>query len=194
MTLHIIAVAYMRPIPMRILIDCFLTQTNPNWILYIMYDGPAPVEIQEVIGLYNDERIRFYCSSKRNGCYGHPNRKKMLEKLKGDESDFVLLTNDDNMYVPLFVEYMLQQATRTVGIVSCNTVHSHFQYRMQRSELKENFIDMGAFIVRYPIAKAIGFKYEDFSADGKYAEECANACKCNRMDTVHIDKPLFVHN
>jgi hypothetical protein len=104
------------------------------------------------------------------------------------------MTNDDNYYVPVFIEEMLQKATRTVGIVSCNTVHSHFQYKVHESKLVESGIDMGAFIVRYPIAKAIGFKYDDFSADGKYAVECAEACRCNRFDTVHISKPLFIHN
>ncbi len=194
MTLKIICVAYDRPVNLRILCDCFLTQTDPRWELYVIYDGPAPKEVQEVMALYNDSRITFICSQNRNGNYGHPNRRKMLERLSGETDDFVLMTNDDNYYVPVFVEYMLQQATRTVGIVSCNTVHSHFQYRVQQSQLKENHIDMGAFIVRYVIAKSIGFKYDDFSADGKYAEECANACKCNRFETVHIDKALFVHN
>jgi hypothetical protein len=194
MTLHIIAVAYDRPIPLRILIDSFLVQTDARWILHIIYDGPAPDSIQQIMSGYNDSRINFFCSQKRNGCYGHPNRRKLLEKLSGDNDDFVLLTNDDNYYVPVFVEYMLQQATRTVGIVSCNTVHSHFQYKVHESKLIENAIDMGAFIVKFPIAKGIGFKYDDFSADGKYAEECANACRCSQLQTVHIDKPLFIHN
>ena len=192
--IQIIAVAYNRPIQLRTLIDCFLVQTDPRWNLHIVYDGPAPDIIQEIMGLYEDNRINFYCSQKRNGCYGHPNRRKALEKLKGDDSDFVLLTNDDNYYVPVFVEQMLQAATRTVGIVSCNTVHSHFQYKVHESRLIENGIDMGAFIVRYPIAKNIGFKYDDFSADGKYAVECAEACRACRMEVVHIPKPYFVHN
>jgi hypothetical protein len=176
------------------LIDCFIIQTDSRWNLHIIYDGPAPKEIQEVIGLYNDCRINFYCSAQRNGNYGHPNRRRVLDKLAGEPGDFVLMTNDDNVYVPVFVEMMMQNATRLVGIVSCNTVHSHFQYRVHESRLVENGIDMGAFIVKYEIAKAIGFKYDDFSADGKYAEECANACRCASMDMVHIDKPYFVHN
>ena len=194
MILKIIVVAYNRPIELRILCDCFLVQSIPNWELYIIYDGPAPKEIQEIMALYNDERIHFACSKYRNGNYGHPNRRKMLEILDGTNDDFVLLTNDDNYYVPVFVEYMLQQATRTVGIVSCNTVHSHFMYKVHESKLLTNGIDMGAFIVRYSIAKGIGFKHEEFEADGMYAEECANACRCANLTTYHIPKPLFCHN
>jgi hypothetical protein len=192
--LHIIAVAYERPIPMRIFIDCLLIQTDQNWRLYIMYDGPAPQDIQEVIGLYKDPRIKFYCSRKRNQNFGHPNRRMMLEKLHGENDDFVLLTNEDNYYIPSFIECMMQQATRTIGLVYCDTIHSHFQYTLHKSELKCGYIDMGAFIVRYPIAKSVGFRYDDFAADGMYAEECANACKINNLDIIHINKPIFIHN
>jgi hypothetical protein len=194
MTLHIITVAYGRPIQLRTLIDCFLVQTDNRWMLHIIYDGPAPQEVQEVIGLYNDNRVNFYCSEHRNGNYGHPNRRKMLEKLKAEPDDFILMTNDDNYYVPLFVEYMLQQGTHTVGIVYCNTTHSHFQYREQVTQLKENFVDMGSFIVMARVAKAAGFKYDDFSADGKYAEECALYCRANSLQTIHVPKCLFIHN
>ena len=192
--IKIIAVAYERAIPLRILIDCFLVQTSPNWELYIIHDGYPPSPVQDIINLYSDDRIKFVCSEKRYGQYGHPNRRQLLEKMTGTYEDFILMTNDDNYYVPLYIEYMLQQATRLVGIVSCNTVHSHFQYKMHESKLAQNHIDMGAFIVRFPIAKAVGFKYNDFGADGKYAVECANACRANNLEVIHIDKPLFVHN
>jgi hypothetical protein len=171
-----------------------LVQTNPVWELNIIYDGPPPEIIKEIIGSYTDDRIKFFNSQKRLGNYGHPNRKQLLDKLACDPSDFILMTNDDNYYVPVFVEYMSQQATRLVGIVSCNTIHSHFQYRVHESRLVENGIDMGAFIVRAQIAKIVGFRYEDFSADGKYAEECANTCRAYKMEIVHLPKPLFIHN
>lgn len=193
MTLHVIAVAYDRPIELRVLIDSFLRQTDPLWKLYIMYDGPAPKKICEIMGLYDDERIYFYASVKRNGMYGHPNRRRMLDKLDGDDMDYVLLTNDDNIYVPLYVEYMLQKCSRTVGIVSCNTVHSHFAYNIHESRLKRSHIDMGAFIVKLPVAKAVGFTHIDYDADGMYAEECTALCLANRYELVHIPKPLFIH-
>lgn len=192
--IRIICVAYNRPIQLRTLIDCFLVQTVPTWELNIIYDGLVPDSVQEVVGLYNDDRIKFFNSRKRLGNYGHPNRRQVLEKLACDPNDFILMTNDDNYYVPVFVEYMTCQATRTVGVVSCNTIHSHFQYRVHESRLVENGIDMGAFIVRAQISKIVGFRYDDFSADGKYAEECANTARAYRMEVIHIPKCLFVHN
>ena len=194
MTIQIIAVAYERLIPLRILIDSFLVQTDPRWNLHVIYDGPVPQDIQNMVNGYSDERVNFYCTQKRNGKYGHPNRREMLNKLSGSHDDYVLLTNDDNYYVPTYVEKMLNECSKDVGIVSCNTVHSHFNYDVHNSHIAEGGIDMGAFIVRYEIAKAVGFNYTHFSADGKYAEECGMLCGANRLTVVHIPKPLFIHN
>lgn len=194
--LKVIAVAYERPVQLRILIDCFVVQTSWKWELNIIYDGKPPEWYYQYIENYEaDDRIKFFNSEKRLGNYGHPNRKQMLEKLDCDEEeDFVLMTNDDNYYCPVFVEYMLCHATRLVGIVSCNTVHSHFQYDVHQSQLKENLIDMGAFIVRAKIAKIVGFRYADFSADGKYAEECARTARAYKYEVTHLAKPIFIHN
>ena len=191
--LTIICVAYERVVPLRILIDCFVVQTNKNWMLYIVYDGPAPKKIKKVMGLYNDDRIMLVESEERNQHYGHPNRKWMLERLPSCK-DFLLMTNDDNYYVPRFVELMLAECKEDVGLVYCDTTHSHAAYATNFSELKENYIDMGAFIVRQDVAKETGFNYICFNADGKYAVECAAACKKKNLKTVYINKSLFIHN
>jgi hypothetical protein len=194
MKIQVIAVAYERVIPLRILIDCFLVQTDPRWNLSIIYDGLAPVEIQEVIGLTEDPRIHFYCTERRYGNFGHPNRRQMLSKLAAEKDDYILMTNDDNYYVPKYVELMLNACSRSIGIVSCNTVHSHFGYDVHYSRLFEGGIDMGAFIVKFPIAKMVGFNHDHFSADGLYAQECATMARTEGLDIIHITKPLFVHN
>lgn len=191
--INIICVAYERPVRMRILIDCILTQTNPNWQLYIVYDGKAPRKIRKIMELYADDRILMVESEIRNQNYGHPNRKWMLDRLPSN-TDFVLMTNDDNYYVPKFVEYMLNECAPDVGMVYCDTVHSHASYDINYSELRENHIDMGAFIVRQDVAKEAGFNYICFNADGKYAVECAETCKKKGLKIVHINKAIFVHN
>jgi hypothetical protein len=197
--IHIICVAYERIIPLRILIDCFLIQTDPRWKLHIIYDGLPPKDIMDLIKSYeyhpfNKGSIDFTWSKERNQNFGHPNRKYMLENLKGNPEDFVLMTNDDNIYIPVFVEYMLNAVKNNIGIVSCNTIHSHFQYNVHESKLFECGIDMGAFIVKYSIAKKVGFNHNHHSADGRYAVECANACHIANLETIHIPKCLFIHN
>ena len=199
MKIHIICVAYERPIPLQILIGSFIVQTNPNWVLHIVYDGPAPQEILDIVALFTkDKRVRFYESPERYQNYGHPNRKTMLQTIVTEPGDFILMTNDDNYYVPVFVEYMIavrrQRSGQRAGIIYCNTVHSHAGYDVHNSELHENCIDMGAFMVREDIAKITGFNHIHFSADGTYAEECMRTCLKNRLKAVKINKPLFIHN
>ena len=194
MKLHVIVVAYERPIPLRGLIDSFLNQTCQDWEMDIVHDGPASKSVWNVIELYKDKRIRFWESKIRYENYGHPNRACMLQKIKGNKYDYVLITNDDNYYVPKFVEYFLAECDPKVGIVYCDTVHSHCNYAVHYSKLKEQGIDMGAFIVRLDIAKKTGFNHIHFSADGKYAEECNMTRYEKGLRNVYIQKPLFIHN
>jgi hypothetical protein len=197
--IHCICVAYERYEPLEILIRCFLIQTCPDWVLHIVYDGPAPQRIMDIIepfthGNRKDDRIHFYQSDERYQNYGHPNRRSMLQSIKCDTKDFILLSNDDNYYVPVFIEKMIEVAKPNTGIIYCNTVHSHMQYDINVSELKENFIDIGAFIVRSDVAKATGFNHDHFSADGRYAEECAGTCRARGLQITKIHKPYFIHN
>lgn len=195
MKIQVITVAYNRLIPLRILCDCFMVQTDSRWNLSIIYDGLPPNEIIDLIGEYEQEpRIHLYHSETRNGNFGHPNRRMMLNNLEADKDDYVLMTNDDNYYIPRYVEYMLNACSRSIGIVSCNTIHSHFDYDVHYSRLFEGGIDMGAFIVKYPIAKMVGFNHDHFSADGLYAQECATMARTQNLEIVHLTKPMFVHN
>ena len=198
MKLHIICVAYERLVPLEMLIRSFIVQTNPNWVLHIVYDGPAPQYILDAVapflGEHQGNRVHFYESPERYQRYGHPNRRTMLQTIDSHPNDFILMTNDDNYYVPVFVEYMLAEARNRIGIVFCDTVHSHARYEINYSELRENAIDMGAFIVRSDIAKGTGFNYDHFSADGRYAEECLKTCMRLRLRVIKVKKALFVHN
>jgi GT2 family glycosyltransferase len=197
--IHVITVAYERYEPLEILIRSFLVQTNPNWILYIVYDGPAPQGILDIVapfvsGSRKDERIRFFESPERNQKYGHPNRRSMLQAIEADKNDYILMQNDDNYMVPRTVEFIIKEMKHDTGIIYWDTVHSHMDYNVHISQLKENFIDMAAFAVRADIAKSTGFNHDHFSADGTYAEECLNTCKSEGFKAVKINKPLLIHN
>jgi hypothetical protein len=197
--IRVFCVAYGRLIPLRILIDSFMVQTSSAWELYIIYDGQPPREYTELIESYNSHlycqgRINFTWSPVRRQQYGHPNRKYLLDTVQCDPDDFILMTNDDNYYVPVFVKEMLQEADSNTGIVSCNTIHSHFAYTLHESKLVEYGIDMGAFIVSVHVAKSVGFNNFHFSADGVYANKCAEYCNNTGKTIKHIPKPLFIHN
>jgi len=196
--LHVICTVYQRTEPLKVLISSFLLQTNPDWRLYIVHDGPAPLEIKNYMVQYIDMPcINFIETDSVTGSFGHPNRQLMLKKIAYSHKDFILITNDDNYYVPKFVEYMLRCAMArvgTIGMVYCDTVHSYLDYRVLKTRLEVNYIDMGSFIVRADIAKKVGFNHIHFAADGQFAIECAQFCRRMKLTTTYLDKPLFVHN
>lgn len=192
--IHIICSAYERVIPLRMLVDNFIIQTNPDWLLNIVYDGPAPQNILDIILAYNEPRATFIQTPERMGEYGNPNRKMMLEKITGADDDYVLLTNEDNQYVPAFVEYFLRECQSDVGFVYCNTIHNYMGYETLFTELRVLHIDLGSFIVRLDVAKKIGFNHSGPIADGVYAEECVNECRARGLKIVQINKSLFIHN
>jgi hypothetical protein len=167
------------------------------WKLTIIHDGPAPEQLKSIIKYYQDARIKFIETATVSGNFGHPNKKLLLGMVPNNHTDFVLMTNDDNYYVPKFIEIMTARCnslSRKVGIVYCDTVHSYTQYDLLKTQLKENYIDMGSFIVRTDVAKKAGFNGNHLSADGTYAEACAAICQRIRLNIVYIPKPLFVHN
>ncbi len=192
--LKVIVVAYKRAIPLRMLIDCFMVQTSQSWELSIIHDGPAPDEVCEVIGLYEDKRIKWYQSAKREGNYGHPNRKKLLENLSISQDDFVLITNDDNYYTPNFVATVLNNNTKSVGMVYWNMLHNYYSYDVLNTQPRINNIDMGAFAVRGTIAKKVGFNSTKFEADGIYCEAVVRYCQENKYRVMKLDKIMFIHN
>lgn len=207
MTLHIIAIAFERPLSLRILIDSLLVQTCQAWSLTVIHDGEPPESIKTLFESYKQPlyaqflpQLNFTWSPSRVGNWGHANRNTGIQNLKATSNDFVLLTNDDNYYVPTFVGQMLNAANdRIVDIVMCDTIHNHLGHSLHTSNLAEGGIDMGAFIVRYPIAKIVGFVHTHLTADGRYATECkAFSDNHNRLHrngkVIHINRPLFIHN
>ena len=193
-TLHIICTVFHRCITLRRLIDCFILQTSQNWVLHIVHDGPAPEGIKAVMALYNDPRIQYEETAQVNGKWGHPNRQMMIKKMILNHRDYLLITNDDNLYVPEFINYMLKKAGgSTAGMVYCDTVHSYMGYDVLKTQVRQNYIDMGSFIVRMDVAKRVGFNHFHEAADGTYAERCASFCKAGRLAVLYISKPLFIH-
>lgn len=192
--LHVIIVAYKRPLPLRIATDCFLVQTNPNWRMTIVHDGPAPDSIKDIISLYDDPRITFVDTESEVGNYGYANRRMTMMLLNGGPGDFVLHSNDDNYIHPRFVELLFKSITSDTGMVYYDIIHSHRDYDIHYSELKENSIDMAAFIVRLDIAQETGFNHDHYSADGAFAEDCLRTCEKKGLKAVKINKVLLVHN
>ena len=194
MKLHVIATAFRRPEELKILILSFRTQTFDNWNLRIIHDGPPPEGIEEWVQKLEDPRVEFDSTKVINGFWGHPNRQMLLQETKGDPDDYVLITNDDNYYVPTFVEKFMVMCNPRVGMVFCNTLHNYFDYTVLQTRVKVGAIDMGSFIVKLDLAQQVGFNHTVEVADGIYAEECAIECQKRNLMVIGLPKTYFVHN
>lgn len=193
--IRIIAVTYGHTTELDVFIGSLLLQTCRDWTLEVWHDGQVEGDVRQIMERYkSDKRVVLRWSDTRVGLWGHPNRKTGLDGLQCSEGDYILITNADNYYTPNFVEDMLDMTGSEVGIVFCDTIHSHLRWGYQRSVLCEGGLDMGCGIVRSDVAQRVGFPWENFSADGKYFEACAKECTARGLVAVHIEKGLFVHN
>lgn len=194
MTLHILCIAYERPIETSAFIASILAQSCPDWKMTIVHDGAASPEFKRVIDFYPDPRINFIETEVRQGNWGHENRKVFLQLINGQPGDFVLITNNDNYYTPNFLKYMFREIKSDVRMVFCNFLHHNIEHRMIRAFPRVNEIDMGSFFVEIRLAQQIGFKHDVPASDGLYAEECYAAIRKRGLRAIHVDLPLFIHN
>ena len=202
-TVDIVCTSYDRIGPLRVLVQSILNQSDDNWNLHVIHDGPS----QAFSELSNDDlfvrnaaRLKMECSKKRFNDYGHSLREIGLSSSKGD---YVLITNDDNYYVP----HMLRAVNHAIArhqpdIVMFDMIHSHEfpggrlheSYQFFPTHFALNEIDMGCVLVRGALARSVGFGSKRYSADWDYFSACASSPDCKDVKLVKIPKVLFVHN
>lgn len=188
-SVNFLAVTYGHDLQLKCFINSIKCQTNPNWTLKIVHDGPAP-ELKkslEVNGYLKDERIQFIESETRNKCFGHPLRKIYISEMPDD--GYLILTNGDNYYAPCLVDDLIKSSA---DIVYWDFKSHHSNYRTADSFLAENFIDMGAVAVKSSIAKKVGFNSLKFAADWEYFRDIIESGLANEIEK--INKVLLMHN
>ena len=99
--------------------------------------------------------------------------------------DYLVLTNDDNYYVPKFIEnrHRADPEDRHPDVVYFDMIHSHNKpggrqqtpYCLFKTEYKRQNIDMGAAVVRTELARIAGFRDKSHDGDATYFEEVEKA-------------------
>jgi hypothetical protein len=173
----VVCVCYQRYREIHVLIHSWLCQTRHNWKLILIHDGPdARMEAEVLPYTQRHGNIRFLCTPVRHDDYGYTLRQMGLEMT---DTEFVMFTNDDNYYMPKFLEYMLRAIeAEELDLVVCNMIHSHRNpglYRQDDYHLFEsfpqlNYVDIGNFIVRTVPALSVGFAEKSYAADGIFIE------------------------
>jgi len=199
----VVCVAYRRYRNLPVLIHAFLAQTLQNFKLLVIHDG-HDAEMEALLTPYRQQHpdaFDFRFTDRRYNDYGHSLREIGIGLA---DTEYLLITNDDNYYVPRFLEYMFmpihRQPDAPPDIVFCDMIHSHHNpglrqqlpYNPFETRPERNFIDMGCFIARTALAKQVGFRDKGFAGDATYFEDLVHAVAEPRV--VKIPMTLFVHN
>ncbi|MBX9929844.1 MAG: glycosyltransferase family 2 protein [Gemmatimonadaceae bacterium] len=199
-TIDVVCSAYKRPGPLRVLVQSFLNQSDGNWRLHVLHDGPD-VEFDQVRAAFapHSERVRFSSTPTRHNDFGHSLRAIGLQETAGD---YVLITNDDNYYPPTFLAFVNTAISAChPDAVMVDMVHSHTNpgSRQQLShcifatEYARREVDMGAVLVRGDLARRAGFRDKSFAGDATYFEDVA-AQAGDGFRVAKIPRVLFYHN
>jgi glycosyltransferase involved in cell wall biosynthesis len=182
---------YNRPNQLMGVISSIFAQTSSNWKIHVvadgMYDGYQKVKDY----FTGDERIKFTELDGPHKDWGHTPRNYGLEH---STEEWVVMTGDDNYYMPVFVEEFLNVVDSNTHFVFCNMVHNwtNKQYLVINSIPKLGGIDIGNFMSKSDLAKKIKLNVAIEQSDGLFVEEYLR--KYNQGTIKKINKPLYVHN
>lgn len=176
-------------------VECFCSsikaQTWPNWELLLVHDGPVADDdaIKKLIEFIDlDKRIRLLCTAERKRKFGHPWREYGKSQTTGD---IVGMTNADNYYVPVYLEWMAHKLVSSeADFVYCDMIHSHKMWSPFKTSPKKSRIDLGAWLARGKLVRATKWPGDEFNADGRFVEALVG--KSGKV--VKLDAHLFVHN
>lgn len=184
---HVVSVSCQRFGELSVFVQCWLNQTDSDWMLTVIHDGPSEkfLEIMYAYKKSAPDQIKFYCTATRYGDYGHSLRDLAL---KGSPTGkYILLTNSDNYYVPKSVEFLKMAAMEVADLdfIMFNMIHSHENvggrsgppYSFFEVEYEVYGIDIGAALVRAELAIASGFRDKTHDGDQSYFLDIAFAKK-----------------
>jgi glycosyltransferase involved in cell wall biosynthesis len=179
-----------RPEKLKLLLQSLVLQTNPNWICHVVIDG-LTTEYRQVKDLYqDDERIRFSHVDGPNKDWGHTGRNYGLDNSR---EEWIVMSGDDNYYVPSFVSLFLEQGRYNVDFVYCDMIHNMNKDYYQHIECKFQlgYMDIGNFMVRKSTIGDLRLDVDSYEADWKFVERII---KYGTKKIKKINKILYVHN
>lgn len=171
-----------------------ICQTYQNWELHLIHDGKSDGNMATLILHHLDKRIHYYEDENHTGNYGHAIRAKYLQLLKG-KGDYVIISNIDNYYMPVFLEKAvesMQSNPRAVATYCSQIVHNYTGFKVMNCRLARGYIDCGQVMLKFDEAASVGWNSTDHSADWFFFEDVAK--KYGVDSFVRFDGCLFVHN
>ena len=123
--LTIVIVTYKRDRQLRSLLSSLACQTDLGFNVIVIHDGPS-LGTEELVMNFNgafNGTIKFLETNSRHNDYGHTLRELGISLT---ETEFLLLTNDDNYYVPILVQELRKALSKSKAkLVLLDLVHSY---------------------------------------------------------------------
>jgi glycosyltransferase involved in cell wall biosynthesis len=191
MEVEFIIPTYNRPHHLMCVINSIYSQTNPNWRIHVVadaiYDGYDKVKNYFI----DDEKIKFSELEGPHNDWGHTARQYGVDNSK---SEWVVMSGDDNYYVPHFLDYFLNSVDGETTFVFCDMIHNWInnEYVYLKTYPKKDHIDIGCFMSKTEMAKQIRLDKTRGDADGLFVEEYLTKFPNGKI--MYIPKPLYVHN
>jgi len=187
-TVEFIIPTFSRTVPLLSMLASLEAQTSRHWRANVVIDTDHGGVAEEIIKHIASDNIYFTYTGKQYNDFGHTPRQMGKQKSK---ADYIIMTGDDNYYVPTCVDEILKAAKDSPGMIYWDMVHSHYDYHYFKTSPGYNQIDMGAFATRRDLAHQIKLN-TSYAADGEFVEEFKDRFITEGI--VKIDKVLFVHN
>lgn len=169
-----------------------VAQTNKNWKAHVVIDDHSTILFDKIIDIFKDEdRVKFTCMNKRYNDVGHTPRNYGLEH---STAEWVIMTGDDNYYVPTFVNEVLNVVQDDTKFVYCNMTHNGYGYGFFECHHSSHHIDIGNMIMKSELAKQIRLDITRNDADGLFCTQYINMFCENENSIKKINKILYVHN
>ena len=183
---------YNRPNHLMCLLNSLCAQRSDKWSAHVIADCPPEGSLDKIMDYFKDnKKIRFTILPERYNDWGHTPRNYGVEHSK---EEWIIMTGEDNYYVPVFVDTFLSVVTQKVGFVFCNMVHNwkNFEYIGIDCEPSWGKIDIGNFMIKRKFAKQMKLNPSIEQADGIYVEEFK--LKFPNIQIIKIHKILYIHN
>ena len=196
MNVEFVIGTYNRPYHLTTLLGSIVTQTVPNWRVHVIADGwfEGLEKVKEYFSF--DNRIRFSIIDGPNKDFG--NTPRMYGKEVCVE-DWMIMTGDDNYYLPIVVEEILAVTDSNTNFVCWDTLlnfsNLDWKYRgVLYTKPEPEMIDIGSFATRPSLARQVKYDTKTHTGDGEFARDYVNLF-CQELNSYKkIDKILYVHN
>ena len=167
-------------------------QRYRNWMCVFVSDGKisGSDRCQRFIGsMYEeDHRFRLFETEEAKGHWGHPYRQFGIDQAKDFGAEIIGLSNDDNYYVPGYIEQMVYALESSgTDLAVCDCLHSYQGWAVQ-----EACPDLGSWLARRSLIERVKWEGIDQEADTRFFRSMM--AEAGAWKVCRVKRPLFVKN